>query len=208
MQFDRVNFQQLPQTLQFQRCECVRRQSIRGIACDIRGQHPQRESYSAGSAAARAAARRRRRWRASGLTRRIPPVHTTCPSPTVTTQWATHRLPMKQAPTRGAASRPPRGHTQARDHTTISNTDCPAPASRQVTTQPTRCAHPPRRYPPPPTPGRPPRGAAFRVARASALRNQTSGGTSRAARWGRSTSGRAGRPRRSSRHRRTFLARP
>ena len=133
-----MNFQQLPQTLQFQRCECVRRQSIRGIACDIRGQHPQRESYSAGSAAARAAARRRRRWRASGLTRRIPPVHTTCPSPTVTTQWATHRLPMKQAPTRGVASRPPRGHAQTPDETTAFNTDFPASTSQKVTIQPPR----------------------------------------------------------------------
>jgi len=197
----------------------VRRQSIRGIACDIRGQHPQRESYSAGSAAARAAARRRRRWRASGLTRRIPPVHTTCPSPTVTTQWATHRLPMKQAPTRGAASRPPRGHTQARDHTTISNADCAAPASRQVTTQPTRCAHPPRRYPPPPTPGRgaprtPRRGGPGGEGRrlltvmTRRLRNPTWGGTWRAVRPGRWTSGRAGRPPRSSCRRRRCPARP
>ena len=92
-----------------------------------------------------AAARRRRRWRASGLTRRIPPVHTTCPSPTVTTQWATHRLPMKQAPTRGAASRPPRGHAQTPDETTAFNTDFPASTSQKVTIQPPRFGLSPKR---------------------------------------------------------------
>ena len=66
----------------------------------------------------------RSRWRGSGMARRIPPTHTICPRP-MTTQGATHRLPMKQAPTRGAASRPPRDHAQARDETTVSNVRFP-----------------------------------------------------------------------------------
>ena len=89
-------------------------------------------------AAARAAARRRRRWRASGLARRTAPAHTTCPSPTVTDQGATHRLPIKQAPTRGAASRPPRGHAQTPDETTAFNTDFLVSTSQKVTIQPPR----------------------------------------------------------------------
>ena len=35
MQFDWVNVQQCLQTLQFQRCECVVRHRVGGIACDI-----------------------------------------------------------------------------------------------------------------------------------------------------------------------------
>ena len=35
MQFDWVNVQQCLQTLQFQRCECVTRHGVGGIACDI-----------------------------------------------------------------------------------------------------------------------------------------------------------------------------
>ena len=35
MQFEWVNFQQCLQTLQFQRCECVTRHGVGGIACDI-----------------------------------------------------------------------------------------------------------------------------------------------------------------------------
>ena len=72
------------------------------------------------------------------MARSIPSPQTTCPSPTATDQGATHRLTIKQAPTRGAASRPPRDHVQARNETTTSNTDFPAQQSRKVTTQPTR----------------------------------------------------------------------
>ena len=43
----------------------------------------------------------------------------------MTAQGTTHRLPVKQAPTRGAVSRPPRDHAQARDETTVSNVRFP-----------------------------------------------------------------------------------
>ena len=39
--------QQRLQTLQFQRCECVTRYRVGGIACDIRGKLAQRESCTA-----------------------------------------------------------------------------------------------------------------------------------------------------------------
>ena len=45
-----------------------------------------------------------------------------------------------------------RDHAQARNETTTSNTDFPAPASRKVTTKPTRFVHPSRWLPPSPTP--------------------------------------------------------
>ena len=44
MQFDWVNFQQCPQTLQFQQYGCAVRHSVGGIACDIRGKLAGRES--------------------------------------------------------------------------------------------------------------------------------------------------------------------
>jgi len=47
MQFDWVNFQSCPQTLQFQRYECAVRHSVGGIACDIRGKLAGRESCAA-----------------------------------------------------------------------------------------------------------------------------------------------------------------
>ena len=40
MQFDYLNIQQSPQTLQFQRCEFVLQTNLGGIACDIGGGHP------------------------------------------------------------------------------------------------------------------------------------------------------------------------
>ena len=39
MQFDYLNIQQTPQTLQFQRCECRARSNLGGIACEIGGGH-------------------------------------------------------------------------------------------------------------------------------------------------------------------------
>ena len=42
-------------------------------------------------------------------------------TPPMTAEGAAHRLPVKQASTRGAVSRPPRDHAQARDETTVSN---------------------------------------------------------------------------------------
>ena len=47
MQFDWVNFQSCPQTLQFQQYGCAVRHSVGGIACDIRGKLAGRESCAA-----------------------------------------------------------------------------------------------------------------------------------------------------------------
>jgi len=52
-----VKFQQYLQTLQFQRCGCVARYGVGGIACEILRKLAQRESYSAARAAPRAAPR-------------------------------------------------------------------------------------------------------------------------------------------------------
>ena len=126
MQFDWVNFQQYLQTLQFQRYGRAVRHGVGGIACDIHGKLTGRESCAATHSTAGSTAGDLARW--------IPSPQTTCPSPTVTDQGATHRLTIKQAPTRGAASRPPRDHVQARNETTTSNTDFPTPTNQKVAT--------------------------------------------------------------------------
>ena len=51
MQFDWVNVQQCLQTLQFQRCECVARHRVGGIACDILRLPVQWESCAAADGA-------------------------------------------------------------------------------------------------------------------------------------------------------------
>ena len=56
MQFDWVNFQSCPQTLQFQRYGCAVRHSVGGIACDIHGKLAGRESCAATHSTAGSAA--------------------------------------------------------------------------------------------------------------------------------------------------------
>ena len=69
----------------------------------------------------------------------------TCQRPDTVDTVAANDLP-KPHPDRS------RSHAQTRNETTTSNTDYPAPASRKLTTQPTRFAHPPRWHQPTKTP--------------------------------------------------------
>ena len=71
-----MNFQQLPQTLRFQRCECMTRHGGGGIACEILGQPARSESCAAAGGVGGAAGgvseashdEHRRRWHAVHMT--------------------------------------------------------------------------------------------------------------------------------------------
>ena len=117
MQFDWVNFQQYLQTLQFQRYGCVVWRGVGGIACDIRGKLAGRGSCAAARGTAGSAAT----GAGGGLAQQPGTVDTV----------AANDLPK---PHRDRS----RDHAQTHNLTTTSNTNFPAPASRKVTTQPTR----------------------------------------------------------------------
>ena len=121
-----------------------------GIACDIRGKLAGRDSCTtthstAGSAATDAAGSTTSSAAGStaGSAATSAPVARQRPD-TVDTVAANDRP--KPHPDRS------KDHTQACNETTTSNTNFPAPTSRQATTQPTRFVHPPRWLPPPPIP--------------------------------------------------------
>ena len=78
MQLNWVNFQQCPQTLQFQQYGCAVRHGVGGIACDIRGKLAVRESCaatqsSAGSAASDVPAAWRSEYRRRKQPAQAPP---------------------------------------------------------------------------------------------------------------------------------------
>ena len=78
MQLNWVNFQQCPQTLQFQQYGCAVRHGVGGIACDIRGKLAGRESCaatqsSAGSAASDVPAAWRSEYRRRKQPAQAPP---------------------------------------------------------------------------------------------------------------------------------------
>ena len=74
------------------------------------------------------------------------------PKPTVTEQGTIHRLATTQPPPTPIFPHQQAEKSPQNQHVWSSNTDFPAPASRKVTTKPTRFAHPPRWSQPPPTP--------------------------------------------------------
>ena len=133
-----MNFQQSPQTLQSQRYGCAVRHSVGGIACDIRGKLAGRESCATTHSTAGSAA-----GSAGGSTAGSAPA--TCQRSGTVNTVAANDLPKHQRDRS-------RDHVQARNETTISNTDFPTPTHQKVTTKPTHFAHPPCWHPPPPTP--------------------------------------------------------
>ena len=162
MQFDWVNFQSCPQTLQFQRYECAVRHSVGGIACDIRGKLAGRESCAATHSTAHSAAGSC----ASGAPVAQP---ATCQRPgTVNTVAANNR----PKPHRERS----RDHAQARDETSTSNTNFPALTHQQAEKSPHNQHALPLNLR-----KAAPRGGLLTVM-ARRVRNPTSGGISSAAR--------------------------
>ena len=125
-----MNFQQCPQTLQFQRYGRAARHSVGGIACDIHGKLTGRDSCATTHSTASSTAGSAATGAGGGLAQRPGTVDTV----------AANDLPK---PHRDRS----RDHAQTHNLTTTSNTNFPAPTSRKVTIRPTRCALSPGRLP-------------------------------------------------------------